>query len=448
MTLPRISVVTCSWNQGRYIGRNIESVLAQDYPNLEHIIVDNVSTDETPEVLARYPHLKVIREPDGGQAEAINKGFRAATGDIYCFLNSDDTFLPDALHRVAEEIDPARGRHIVLGRCLFTDEDGQPTGLEQPSAFVSHERILEVWKGHHIPQPATFWTREVWERCGPLDETEQLVLDYDLMCRFSKHYKFHTVDQVLATWRLHDSSKSCSNDSSKIYAEAIRVSRRYWGSPLSFRYWRLWSSLAEYRLEQRTARRKHAAALAVKGFRARNAGQLLKSVAFFTQSALLAPAVAVRRLALQIEAISPRRAEGSPVDLWMGRSPITRAWRSFFGVHKDGCIGPVHVRPIRIVPGQENLSLELLPLIPGLGGMVNLEVAIDGRLIQQYQVRRGQRFSLNVPLTGFGWGNHELTLTVSPFLVVNDLLGNGDRRPLAFRLGAVEIQSLKQARVA
>src|SRR5207302_1409290 len=90
-TLPRISVVTPSFNQGRFVARTIESVQAQQYPNLEHIVVDGMSTDDTPAILARYPHLRVLREPDCGQADAINKGFGLATGDIYCFLNSDDT---------------------------------------------------------------------------------------------------------------------------------------------------------------------------------------------------------------------------------------------------------------------------------------------------------------------------------------------------------------------
>src|SRR5947209_14851315 len=148
--LPRISVVTSSYNQGRFLGRTIESVLTQYYPDLEHIVVDGMSTDETPAVLARYPHLRVIREPDRGQADAINKGFRVATGKVYCFLNSDDTFLPGALHRVAGEIDPARGRHVVMGRCIHVDEEDHFTGQEHPSAFVNHRRVLEVWKYNTI----------------------------------------------------------------------------------------------------------------------------------------------------------------------------------------------------------------------------------------------------------------------------------------------------------
>src|SRR5262249_49631443 len=130
--LPRIAVVTPSYNQGRFIGRTIDSVLAQDYPNLEHIVVDGMSSDDTPQILSRYPHLPVIREPDSGQADAVNKGFRAATGDIFCFLNSDDVFYPGALHRVAAALDPVRGRHVVMGRCLFIDEEDRSTGLEHP----------------------------------------------------------------------------------------------------------------------------------------------------------------------------------------------------------------------------------------------------------------------------------------------------------------------------
>src|SRR5262245_12404263 len=103
----RISLVTSSYNQGRFIRRTIESVLSQDYPNFEHIVVDGMSTDDTADVLNSFPHLRVIREPDGGQADAINKGFRAATGKIFAFLNSDDTLEPGALSSVARAIDPA-----------------------------------------------------------------------------------------------------------------------------------------------------------------------------------------------------------------------------------------------------------------------------------------------------------------------------------------------------
>ena len=229
--LPRISVVTTSYNQGAFIGETIESVLAQDYPNVEHIVVDGMSTDGTLDVLARYGHLRVIREPDRGAAEAINKGFQVATGDIWCFLNSDDTFLPGALHRVAREIDPAAGRHVVMGRCRFVDEHGRFFGVEHPCHFESFRRVLEVWKGHFIPQPAVFWTPEVWKTCGPL-EVGLIHLDYDLFCRFARRYRFHVIDQVLANYRLHSESKTVEWSEAERLEDSIRLSKRYWGLSL------------------------------------------------------------------------------------------------------------------------------------------------------------------------------------------------------------------------
>lgn len=224
---PRISIVTPSYNQARFIAETIESVMAQGYPDLEHIVVDGGSTDDTIDVLKRYPHLKWISKKDRGQGDALNKGFRLATGQIWGFLNSDDTLLPGAVRRVAEEIAPERGRHVIMGRCRFVDESGRYAGIEHPSHFRSHLRVLEVWKGHTIPQPAVFWTPEVWRTCGEAD-TGLTHLDYDLFCRFSRRYRFHFVDQVLATYRLHAASKTEGWTERDRLEDSIRISRRYW----------------------------------------------------------------------------------------------------------------------------------------------------------------------------------------------------------------------------
>ncbi len=246
-TLPHLSIITPSFNQGRFIGQTIDSVLAQDYPNVEHIVVDGMSTDETPAVLARYPHLRIIREPDRGAADAINKGFRLARGEVLGYLNSDDTLLPGALHRVAREMAPSR--HVVVGRCVYTDEEGASLGVEHPwLPDLSPRRLLQVWKGNPVPQPATFWSAEAWRRCGPLDEAEHLVFDYDLMCRLRHCYRFHGIDQVLATYRLHGNSKSCLSRQREVVDRAVRVSRRYWGPASSPLHWRLRLSLAGSRL--------------------------------------------------------------------------------------------------------------------------------------------------------------------------------------------------------
>src|SRR5215470_15932021 len=360
--LPRISVVTSSYNQGRFLARTIESVLTQEYPNLEHIVVDGMSTDETPDVLARYPHLRVLREPDHGQAEAINKGFRLATGDIFCFLNSDDTFRPGALHRVAREIDPSRGRHIVQGRCRYIDENDVWTGEEHPSVPATHRRILQVWKAHCVPQPATFWTAEVWKRCGPLDETLHLALDYDLFCRFSRRYRFHFVDALLADYRLHGASKTCSNEQDAVREQAIAISRRYWGSPLWLRYWWLRGSLAWFRFRQAYQPHRWSDDLLK---RAEACPKGLRRRALIALAILTSPRARLREFVLppRLLPMWDRLFERRSRSAVLGNPRATRAevsaWRGFTGLHYDGLIGPVFETDLIVAPSHDTLHLEV-----------------------------------------------------------------------------------------
>ena len=208
-----------------------------------------MSTDATVGVLARYPHLKVIREPDRGQADAINKGFRIASGQIFGFVNSDDLLEPGAITAVVDAIDPAAGRHVVIGRCRFIDEHDQFLGVEHPSAFESHKRVLEnLEEGHCLPQPSVFWTREVWERSGHseyrraadarlrslLPHVTRLRLPPDRSCAL----------ELPAAHAVEDSSSVTDADRLE---QAITVSRRYWGSPFSLKYWQIQTSYIRYR---------------------------------------------------------------------------------------------------------------------------------------------------------------------------------------------------------
>jgi len=235
---PRISIITPSFNQGRFIEATIMSVLQQGYPNLEHIIVDGGSSDGTLAILARYPHLTVISEPDRGQAEAVNKGLRRARGDIIGWLNSDDTYYPGALAGAAATIDPAKGIFIAMGRCAYIDEDGEPTGAEHPSAFSSHQRVVAIWKGYTIPNPAVFFHRNVYEECGGLDESLYFALDYDLFCRYTSRFAITVVDRIWATYRLHQSAKTSEQNQGELLEKSLQVSRRYWGHPGSRQWWR------------------------------------------------------------------------------------------------------------------------------------------------------------------------------------------------------------------
>lgn len=244
--LPRISIITPSFNQGSFIEATIKSVLEQGYPNLEHIIVDGGSTDDTLAVLTRYPHMKVISEPDRGQADAVNKGLRLASGEIIGWLNSDDTYYPGALADAAATINPSRGVFIAMGRCAYIDEAGEPTGIEHPSAFVSHQRVVKVWKGYTIPNPAVFFHRRVYEECGGLDESLYFALDYDLFCRFTSRFDIYVVDQLWATYRLHDASKSSEQGQGELLEKSLAVSRRYWGKAGSWSWWRYQLSFWRY----------------------------------------------------------------------------------------------------------------------------------------------------------------------------------------------------------
>jgi glycosyltransferase involved in cell wall biosynthesis len=432
---PRISIVTSSYNQGAFIARTIESVLAQDYPNVEHIVVDGMSTDETIEVLARFPHLKIIREPDRGQADAINKGFRAATGEILGFLNSDDTVEPGAFRSVAGAIDPEAGRHIVMGRCRFIDKDDRFIGIEHPSAFEGHRRVLEIWKGYCLPQPAIFWTRAVWEACGPLDVAQQLMLDYDLFCRFSQRYVFHRIEPVLANYRLHTRSKTGAVTDDQRLEHAIAVSRRYWGSPFGWHYWRILASYAAFRLN----RRVRAARLMRSGRDLFQKGQRMRSVGQLAAGAMLAPDVAAD--VLLVPAVMPVLSKLRGRRPAPNRSvlPHTEAWFRFNALHADGWAGPTLVMEVDVNAPQAVLSLAGTTDPRHLRGPLELEAFLDGRSLGRRSVGSNSEFALTWSVAEALPGRHELRVVASTFLVPHDRFGNQDYRPLSYRVSRFEV---------
>jgi len=431
---PRISVVTCSYNQGEFIKDTIESVLAQDYPNLEHIVVDGMSTDQTAEILEHYGHLRVIREPDNGQADAINKGFRIATGDIYCFLNSDDTLMAGALHRVAREIDPACGRHLVMGRCRFIDGSGNNIGIEHPRHFESFLRLLKVWKGYTIPQPAVFWTSDVWRVAGPLKES--MVLDYDLFCRFAQRYEFHVIDQILANYRLQPSAKTAQLTDKDRLDQCIAVSRRYWGSPLSLRYWRLAASLWWFRLD-RLGRARRLLARSSEAWRNR---QYLQVVISAAAAGLLAPEVVfyvtfyphIRRLAggtvmRLLTRISARRELDERTHVYLARET---PW-------EDGWIGPRFATSLEFHGSESNIVVQGNIDLRYLPKALILSVRLDGLEVGAKNIESSGEFAIALPLRGpVQPGQHRVEVLASAYFVPHKVLLNGDYRPLCWKLFA------------
>jgi len=445
--LPRITIVTPSFNQGQFIGRTIESVQQQNYPNLEHIVVDGMSSDETMNVLSRYSHLQVMRERDRGQADAINKGFARATGDVLGFLNSDDTLLPSALHRVAAEINPSRGRHVVTGRCIYIDENDQPTGMEHLWAYQGLTRLLEIWKGHTIPQPSTFWTAEAWRRCGPMNVDEQLVLDYDLMCRFGAVYRFHLIDQVLATYRLHQQSKSCTRDDSVLLDQAVAVSRRYWGSSWRPRHLLLTRSLREFQQKKIQQRHDRAALWSIHSHLYLHHGGKKWGWLNRMGAAWLAPSVAWRRLSRwAAQTFLPNRMKGpDALRRVINRSPESTTWRSFTGRHLDELIGPIYRTKLQVDPKDRWLLLKGRSIYEGLRQRMTVEVRLDGKLLHRGDLGDDQKLDLKLPLEQTQPGENALEIQCDAAIVPYDLFGIADHRPLSLRLAEPQLIAMDEA---
>lgn len=224
---PRVSIVTPSYNQGQFIEETIRSVLLQGYPNLEYIIMDGGSTDESVEIIRKYePWLaKWVSEKDRGQADAINKGFARATGEIFAWLNSDDVYEPRALQTGTKYLAWFSDCEMVYGTGWFIDASGNKT---RPCTWVGpFDRQLLVTKDF-ILQPASFWRRGVWERTGGLDLTYHWGLDWEWKIRATAGMTPHYLPIGLARWRLTPEVKSLSPDWAR-RAELAGISRRYGG---------------------------------------------------------------------------------------------------------------------------------------------------------------------------------------------------------------------------
>jgi glycosyltransferase involved in cell wall biosynthesis len=437
---PRVSIVTPSFNQGRYIAETIESVMAQNYPNLEHIVVDGSSTDGTLEILKRYPHLHVVSEPDRGQADAINKGFKMATGEIWSFLNSDDTLYPGTLDTVVREIEPERRRHIVMGRCRFVDEQGRYLGIEHPSHFENHKRLLAIWKGHMIPQPAVFWTPEVWRNCGPMDIQLKFSLDYDLFCRFSKVYPFYLVNQVFATYRLHAASKTEQWDEAHRLEDAIHISRRYWGTPFFPIYWQLALSLAWYRFN----RVGRAAKLCHRAQERWQENRAFEAFLLGMGSGVLAPDVAFYILVYPRIRNSFRELLKGAFVFWSRRRkdhPQTRVYFDHTDLWPDGWAGP----RLRIIRESQVESKTML--IKGYADLTYLEnpmilsCCLDGIPIGIHPIEKTGDFLIKISLPqSLLPGQHQIEITSTAWFVRHDLLKNRDFRPLSYQLNQIHLE--------
>jgi len=227
--LPKISIITPSFNQGQFIEETIQSVLNQKYPNLEYIVIDGGSTDNTLDVLKKFEgKLKWISEKDKGQSDGINKGFKMATGDIVAWLNSDDYYLPGALHEVARFFIKNPKAQWVTGDYKIINAEGK----EIQKYIVWYKRLLRLFPtfgmlsfANYIIQPSTFWKSNLLKRVGLLDLKLHFEMDYEYWLRMFQQEKLHVLKKRLSAFRIHKNSKGGSQYKKQFREEVVTLKK-------------------------------------------------------------------------------------------------------------------------------------------------------------------------------------------------------------------------------
>ncbi len=233
-----VSIVTPSYNQARYLEETMRSVLEQDYPHIEYIVVDGGSTDDSVEIIQKYADRLAwwVSEKDRGQTDAINKGFARARGQVLAWINSDDTYQPGAVREAVEFLQQNPQVGLVYGDANYIDEHGRVIG-RFPAAQTDYRRLRQGYV--HIPQQAAFFRADLWRKVGPLDDSFYFAMDYDLWVRLAREAPIVYHPRLWANFRLHSDAKTITADD-RCWPEMLRVHYRDGGSPFSMivlKYW-------------------------------------------------------------------------------------------------------------------------------------------------------------------------------------------------------------------
>lgn len=238
----RISIVTPSYNHARFIERTVKSVIGQRYPNLEYIVMDGGSMDGTQKLLAPYRSqlADLVSAKDGGQSDAIGRGFEKTTGDIMAWINSDDMLAPGTLDYVNRYFASHPNVDAIYSHRLAVDADDRAIWYW----LLPRHSDYHMSRWDFIPQETCFWRRSLWERAGNLDRSFQFAMDYDLFVRYMRAGRFRRVNRFLAAFRQHADAKTTQvfdtigrQEIQRIW-DANGFRRRFFHKVLAHRHWR------------------------------------------------------------------------------------------------------------------------------------------------------------------------------------------------------------------
>ncbi len=238
--LPLVTIVTPSFQQGQYIKSTIESVLTQDYPHIEYIIIDNLSVDETPDIVREYEgRLTFVSQKDHGQSDALNKGFRMAKGEIVAWLNADDVYEPGCIQKAVEAFKKNTNLGLIYADGYTIDQYGNKTGRFKAT------QEFEAWELVHVQdyilQPTTFFRKNCLEKAGYLDESLNWCMDWDLWIRMSRITEITYVPEFFACAREYPGTKTSTGGRERLL-EIRRLMQKYSGKKRPAGYWLYWTA--------------------------------------------------------------------------------------------------------------------------------------------------------------------------------------------------------------